>query len=48
MLDNQEGAKIKQYVSGSSWRDVSNADPFDTDTIPTAEISSVKNRPRGV
>ena len=33
--------------SESSRRDVSNADTFGTDTIPTVEISIMQNRPRG-
>ena len=48
LLDSQEGANTERYVFGSSRRDVFNADLFGTGSIPTVEISSMENRPRGV
>ena len=33
---------------GNSRRDVSKADLYDTDNIPTVEISRIEHRPRGV
>ena len=48
MLDNQEGtssASTGQDVFEGSRRE--NADLFSAATVPTAEISSMENRPRG-
>ena len=47
LLDNQEGPNTEGHVSGKL-SDLSNADLLGTDTIPTAEISTMENQPRAV
>ena len=44
LLDNQDDANTERCVFGK----LSNAVLFGTDTIPTAEIPTMENRPRGV